>query len=116
MGNHGHLPAQLELTNSSSNMKLHIIIFVTLVCVALSTKARQVDTEFGMEMNRGSCAPKMEDAKAKIGLRNAAMINTNVETQIQIANFFVDMVVIDASPNLGLVKKSNTKFGPTLYN
>merc|ERR1711974_127028 len=115
MGNHIHLPAQLELTNSSSNMKLHIIIFVTLVCVALSTKARQVDTEFGMEMNRGSCAQKNGRCQ-KIGLRNAAMINTNVETQIQIANFFVDMVVIDASPNLGLVKKSNTKFGPTLYN
>ena len=35
-------------------MKLYIIIFVTLVCVALSTKARHVDTEFGVEMNRGS--------------------------------------------------------------
>ena len=36
------------------DMKLYLILLVTLVCLAISTKASVADTDFQMEMNRKS--------------------------------------------------------------
>merc|ERR1712029_433285 len=53
--NHGHLSPKVTkgcILTIISDMKLYLILLVTLVCLAISTKADEGDTDFQMETNR----------------------------------------------------------------